>query len=190
MSLSVKKKKNFRDWHISLDVEDMTLRQAYDDQMSYGDGQADIPFIVRLFEHPSSPIAFDGAIGLKEHDYIHSILGRGMMNKDEAFVIGFTMGSSRDLNKFEKFLFTVISDHVYPKYYNWTEDDVDVFELGVIAGERLCSVPMYKVNYEMLLDKPLKEIRHMLSIDLEALRSFYMLEKKLFPDCCEPQRNV
>ena len=62
MSLSVKKKKNFRDWHISLDVEDMTLRQAYDDQMSYGDGQADIPFIVRLFEHPSSPIAFDGAI--------------------------------------------------------------------------------------------------------------------------------
>ena len=50
----------------------------------------DIPWLVRLFENPASALAFPGAINLARHDAIHVLLGRGLRNQDEAFVIGFT----------------------------------------------------------------------------------------------------
>ncbi len=53
----------------------------------------DIPLIVKLVENPKFDLPFvdifKGAIGLKEHDLVHALLGRGMLPADEAFAFRF-----------------------------------------------------------------------------------------------------
>ena len=64
-----------------------------------------IHWFVWLIENPKSPISLTGAIDLYNHDIIHILLGRGMDVKDEALVIGFTMGNSEYTNSLVKWLF-------------------------------------------------------------------------------------
>src|SRR4249919_2256821 len=91
-------KDKVRQWHIPLSREDLTLRQAHEELAVLGLKQADVPLIVQLVENPRFDFPgldiFHGATGLQAHDRIHVLLGRGLLPKDEAFVIGFTMGST------------------------------------------------------------------------------------------------
>ena len=59
-------------------------------------GQDSIPLIIKLVENPKyfTSRLFTGAVNLFTHDCIHIVLDRGLLVKDEAFVIGYTMGSS------------------------------------------------------------------------------------------------
>ncbi|OWY63259.1 hypothetical protein B7486_54070, partial [cyanobacterium TDX16] len=69
----------------------MSLAQAYN--LIVGDCPAEIPFFVWLLENPDSSFALPGKIHLRQHDYLHLLLGRGFSASDEAYVIGFTMGN-------------------------------------------------------------------------------------------------
>jgi len=75
-----------------------TLRHAFDSLMSVGNSQDEVPLIVRLAENPEYHFSglgfFKGRVTLEQHDDIHIILGRGLTLMDEAFVLGFTMGST------------------------------------------------------------------------------------------------
>ena len=58
----------------------------------------DVPLIIKLVENPKYDIGlFAGNVSLYNHDCIHLLLGRGLRVKDEAFVIGFTMGSTKKM---------------------------------------------------------------------------------------------
>ncbi len=76
----------------------MTLRQILESSSHLKAEQDDIPLIIQLVENPKFDISgidlFNRAVDLHTHDCIHVILGRAMLPKDEAFVIGFTMGST------------------------------------------------------------------------------------------------
>ena len=63
---------------------------------------------------------------LEQHDYIHILLGRGLTLMDEAFVIGFTMGSTDRVSTREQNLFSFINQVLYPKPYRFTEDGMKV----------------------------------------------------------------
>ena len=56
--------------------------------------QENIPLIIKLVENPNYNTSklFGGAVDLFTHDCVHVLLGRGLLVKDEAFVIGYTMG--------------------------------------------------------------------------------------------------
>ena len=69
----------------------LTLKDSL--QSFKGDEQSDIPFIVRLLENPESIVPLPGQINLYNHDCLHILLDRGISLLDEAFVVGFTMGS-------------------------------------------------------------------------------------------------
>jgi len=74
--------------------------------------------MVQLVENPKFSMPgfrlFHGAVDLKRHDDIHLALGRGLLPKDEAFAIGFTMGTSNKVSTAEEKLFGWISKHLYP----------------------------------------------------------------------------
>ena len=96
---------HWRDWHVPLAHDTFTLHEiilsAKEDQAS----QDDVPLIVQLVENPKFDLpwinVFNGAVNLHDHDCIHALLGRGFLPKDEAFVIGFTMGSTNRTHTFE-----------------------------------------------------------------------------------------
>ncbi len=177
----------YTDFHIPLSHGDITLRQAAADLARVGAAPEDIPFMVRLAENPKYNL-FNGAVDLKTHDYIHLILGRGLCAKDEAFVIGFTMGSTSRLSATEESLFTLVAQFLYPGIYRFTEEDVKVFRDGVRLAFVSEPLPLNRIDYTPLMERRLDTIRSELRIDGDLLRAYYAIEKRRFPDAPESQR--
>ena len=111
------------DWHIPFARDRMTLREAHADLSKLGARAEDIPLMIQLVENPRFDLPgfdlFHGAVDLQTHDYIHILLGRGLLADDEAFVIGFTMGSTNRVTTLEENLYALISRYFYPKVYQF-----------------------------------------------------------------------
>jgi hypothetical protein len=88
----------YADWQIALSRSELTLRERLDSLAAVGARQQEIPLIVHLLENPKYRLPgmtlFHGAVNIEAHDRIHILLGRGLLTEDEAFIIGFTMGST------------------------------------------------------------------------------------------------
>jgi hypothetical protein len=96
----------WKDWHIPFSRDQITLREAKESLAALGAKQEDIPLMIQLVENPRFNLPgidlFHGAVDLATHDAIHILLGRGLLPKDEAFVIGFTMGSTDQVTTMEE----------------------------------------------------------------------------------------
>ena len=93
-----------------------------------------IHWFVWLIENPKSPISLTGAIDLYNHDIIHLLLNRDMEVRDEAMVIGFTMGNSETTSSWVRWLFEFCARHLYPEGYQFDEHDLLEFEKGFAYG--------------------------------------------------------
>ena len=144
--------------------------------------------IIRLFENPASPLAFKGAITLPRHDAVHITLGRGLMPQDEAFVVGFTMGTAKTLSAVEAFAFSRIARYLYPKIYRFNAGHVKVYNLAVQYG-KACEVErIYDFPFEEYSGATLKELREELRIDIAGLQEIYRQEQQLLPGTVESRR--
>lgn len=114
----------------------MNLKQGINEFRATPDykKQSDIHWFVWLIENPKSPISLTGAVDLYNHDIIHILLNRKMEIRDEAFVIGFTMGNSSGINKYIKWLFKLIAKHLYPNGYRFSDSDIEEFNRGYAYG--------------------------------------------------------
>ena len=83
--------------------------------------QGQIHWFVWLLENPSSPISLTGAVDLYNHDIIHILLNRGMEVKDEAMVIGFTMGNSKSTSSWVRWLVEFCARYLYPEGYSFDD---------------------------------------------------------------------
>jgi len=177
----------YADWHIPLSQRSITLREAADDLGRVGAAPEDIPLMVRLAENPRYNL-FHGAVDLKTHDYIHAILGRGLLAKDEAFVIGFTMGSTNRLSATEEKLFTLVAERLYPGIFRFSREDVRVFRDAVRLAF-ICETPaLNRIDYDRYVDVPLGDVRRELRIDDGLLRAYYAIEKQRYPASPESRR--
>ena len=174
-------------WHVPLSRKDMTLREAADDLSCVGAAPDDIPLMVQLAENPKYNI-FHGAVDLKTHDYIHCILGRGLLAKDEAFVIGFTMGSTNRLSATEEKLFALVAERLYPGVFRFSREDVRVFRDAVRLAFLCETSALNQVDYGRYLDWRLGDLRRELRIDAPLLSAYYAIEKKRYPQSPESQR--
>ena len=96
--------------------------------------QGQIHWFVWLLENPSSPISLTGAVDLYNHDIIHILLNRGMEVKDEAMVIGFTMGNSKSTSSWVRWLFEFCARYLYPEGYAFDDETLLEFEGGYAYG--------------------------------------------------------
>ena len=125
--------------------------------------QGQIHWFVWLLETPSSPISFSGAVDLYNHDIIHILLNRGMEVKDEAMVIGFTMGNSQSTSSWVRWLFEFCARYLYPEGYAFDDETLLEFERGYAYG-----YTRKKRNIHIATFYPTKdviELRHEWSID-------------------------
>lgn len=179
-------------WIVKLHDEDKTMREAYDSLMTVGNSQDEVPLIVQLTENPKFHFGglgfFKGRVTLKQHDYIHILLGRGLTLIDEAFVIGFTMGSTDRVSTREQNLFSFINKVLYPKPYRFCEDGMKVFRDAIALAYVSDCLPLEEVDFEPMLDLPLREIREKLGLEVDLLRAYYAIEAKRYPECRASQR--
>jgi len=179
-------------WFIPLSSREQTLRSAYQELQSFGMKQDDVPYIIQMVENPKFDLPgfdiFHGATNLETHDYLHILLGRGIRPKDEAFVIGFTMGSTDRVSTTEERLFSFFTKYLYPKNYRFTEDDLRVFRDATKLEFISDCEPLHQVDYTLYLDWPLSRVRENLRIEEDLLRAYYAIEKRRFPDSLESQR--
>ena len=143
--------------------------------------QEDVPLIIKFIENPKYKTSklFTGAVDLFTHDCIHALLGRGLLPKDEAFVIGYTMGSGKQMARWRRNLFMFCAKYLYPEGYKFGEEERFIFNLAVVAGSK-CDVDLSNVDFHDLLDLRISEIRRDLKISYEIIKHCYGLEKRCF----------
>ena len=170
-------------WHHPLSEGSSKLHNVIDDMYEFKLAQEDVPLIIKLTENPNyfTSKLFTGAVDLFTHDCIHVILGRGVLPKDEAFVIGYTMGSGKKMSRWRRNLFLWVCKYLYPEGYKFSEEERYVFYSGVMAGSR-CPTDLSTVDFSELADYKVQAIREKLGIDKDLLKCYYCTEKRLFND--------
>ena len=182
----------WREWHVPLSRADVPLDQAYGSLRAIGLNQREVPLIVQLVENPRYDLPgieiFSGATNLRHHDLLHILLGRGLLPKDEAFVLGFTMGSSNRVGEMEERLFTLIARYLYPKEYRFDEEDAAVYKDAVRLGYISDCQSLAEVKLDTMLDRPLGRIRASIGLEEDLLRAYYAIETRRYPSSIESQR--
>ena len=171
---------NWRDWNPGLDNDELTLRAVFDTLP--GAGPDEIDQMVRLLENPASPYALPGAVRLRHHDCIHILLGRGLLNQDEAFVIGYTMGTAKEhINEEQVQLFRLAAKLLYKPPYRMTDNDLVAFDLAFALGNKSEFRHIYKFDYDRAMDLDIGDIRKELGIDAKKLKAAFREERLLLP---------
>lgn len=166
-------------WNPGLDNGEKTLSSVM--KTMPANEQADISAVVKLFENPASPLALPGAVNLERHDCIHAILGRGLLPQDEAFVIGFTMGTSKYISGFAEGLFKKASRYLYPKPYKFSKEHLIAFEIGMRYGKVCKAEEIYEFPFEHFMGEKLSKIRKKLGVSTTELKQLYRAEMILIP---------
>jgi hypothetical protein len=174
------------EWNPGLENDDLTLRETVESMPA--SPPSDIPAIVRFFENPASPCKMRGAISLVDHDHLHIILGRGLQDQDEAFVLGFTMGTEKNLTRIERWVFKFILSKLYPQPYRISSQLLCSYDLGVRAGKEMGVRKINRIDTRKYLDMRLCDVRRELGIDSKRLRELYAEESNLIPGTMVSER--
>lgn len=105
-----------------------------------------------------------------------------MLPKDEAFVIGFTMGSTNRVTATEEHLFALASKYFYPGPYKFTDDAIAVFKDAIRLGYISDCQPLSEIDYEQYMDLSLSDIRERIGLEVELLKAYYQIEKRRYPE--------
>ena len=183
---------NYQNWHLPLDKDKLSLNEAKHSLKKVSAQQHEIPLMIQLIENPKYKLPgitlFHGAVDLDTHDSIHIILGRGLLPMDEAFTIGFTMGSTNRVSVTEEQLFTFISKNLYPDIYKFDQQDIEVFRNATRLAFLSNCKPLDTIDFNSLSDLSLREIRKKIGLETDLLKAYYAIEKNRYPDSIASQR--
>lgn len=177
---------SWKEFHNPLNRGDLTLGEALDALKPFAFPQDKIPMFVRLIENPEwdwLPFYdfFPGGTTLATHDALHILLGRGLLEHDEAFVIGFTMGASGEMSEWKTRLFSLVSGTLYPEAYRFGDSALEIFADAVrLASDSGCA-PLHTQSYETMIDTPISELRALLGIPEKGLAEYFRNEAVRFP---------
>ena len=184
----------YSNWHTGLLICDpITIRGAL---KLFPDiaGSEQTPEIIWKYENPDSPDRLPGAVHIDTHDAIHCLLGRGALQADEAFVIGFTMGAASNeltVDHMKTFIKAVTTE--YPKPYDIHPQYVPSYLAGVAAGIEYFAttgIDLSKTDFSPCKDMPLSRVRSKFGIDENLLSELYTtIEARMIPETKSPQRN-
>lgn len=185
-SAATRQPAGWRAWFPGLDNVHLTLREVLATLPAAP--PAAIPWVVRLFENPQGWLPLHGAVDLATHDRIHVVLGRGLLAQDEAFVIGFTMGSTKAVSRLERWFFKCTVSHLYPAPYRIPWPVLAAYDLGIEAGRDMGVKDIHRCLGDEMLDCPLGKVRRLLGIDPLRLRRFYAREREALPESTASRR--
>lgn len=185
-------KVTWREWHVPISYNEFTLGEILSSAEHMAADQGDIPLLVQLIENPKFDVPgitlFNGSVGIEAHDCIHGLLGRGMLPKDEAFIIGFTMGSTNRVSSTEEKLYSIAAKYLYPGPYKFKDDEIQVFKDAVRLGYISDCKSLDVIDYSKFLDMNIEEVRKSLGVESSLLKAYYEIEANRYPDDLASQR--
>lgn len=166
----------------SLKVHDLLQRLP-------GISATQLPEVVKFYESPERTTALPGAISLQRHDVLHIALHRGLLDQDEAFVIGATMGSNRlELSASHVESMVQAFSRAYPEPYRVSQEKLQAYKIGVELFSTMAIPNLNHLPLEKLTGLSPKELRCALSIDSERLERAYLEEAARIPNSLESYR--
>jgi hypothetical protein len=169
-------------------VSSLTLQAAYN--LAFDLKESHIPFLVWLLENPASPLSFPGNISLRNHDYIHILLGRGISSQDEAFVVGFTMGNNTKVRWIHLQILKLFSQYLYPSPFSFSKSDLKAFNLGVSYGKKIKVRNMNELELSQYDNQTVNSVRNIFGIDVEEIRLLRKFESWLLPNTATSKELV
>lgn len=173
-------------WHPGLANDDQRLDSVIATLPGVGDNE--IPREVRELEDPASTQALAGAVSLTWHDAIHVLLGRGLLDQDEAFVIGFTMGNASDFRDADAARMKHAFAHRYPEPFRVQGQKLHAFDLGIAAGQSTLVRDVALREKTLPKTALIRDWRQALGISTDHLRSVYGREQREIPGTLESAR--
>lgn len=177
---------SYKRWFLPISYGHLTLREAYHYLQIVAAPQGKIPEIIRWTEGKDSKLVkefFYGGVDLRAHDFIHILLGRGLLPHDEAFVIGFTMGSTNRLQTLNKEAFAYIAQHHYPNAYRMDEACKVIYMDAAKIGYIMDCKPLDQVDFTPYLDMTIDEVRKRVNLRTGLLDAYYLeIEKNRHPE--------
>ena len=165
-------------WYPGLDTDNLSVGEVLDTMP--GLSSDDIPAVIRAFESPDSPLKLPGACTLAQHDVLHVLLGRGLVDQDEAFVLGFTavadpQFTDEDMERYK------LAFSIYPEPFCIRGCDLIAFELGVQAARRMQLNNLMNINVATTQFQLIGDARQEFGIDKEVLLDIYEEERQRVP---------
>lgn len=168
---------NYKYWHPGLLSNDPMTVEGHLALFPNIAGSSDTPPIIWKYENPDSPDCLPGAVDIDTHDTIHVLLGRGALQIDEAFVIGFTMGgASNTLTDEQAAIFANAMANEYPPPYNVSAERIASYFIGVEAGRAYyqdTAIDLSKNDFTNYRDTPVGTLRQKFQIDIDWLADIY-----------------
>ncbi len=153
----------------------LSFRDAHKHLMSGDelDVQEDIPRLVWLLENPDSPFHLAGSVRLFGHDCIHTLLGLGITPREEAFVLGFSMGSDCRSTRLGIGLFKVASRWLYPGKFRFNAEELKIFDRAFEYGRSRPVKCVNLVDFDRWMDSDVEfdNVREVLGIDLNEVQA-------------------
>lgn len=179
-------------WFIPFSRDDITLQMGLDSITAIPTEEDDLPLMVQLaqtpqLQKPGSSLFIPG-MNVFQHDCIHLLLGRGFLTMDEAFTIGFTMGSSKKMTSSEHSLYAFLSQYIYPEIYKFTQHELAVFKDGIKLSFISNCMPLDQFNFDDWRDEPIGKIREVVGLEPEYIEAYYAVEKRHYPHSIASQR--
>lgn len=166
---------------------DLTVQELLD--RLPGISATQLPEVVKAYESPERTTALPGAISLQRHDVLHIALHRGLLDQDEAFVIGATMGSNRsDLSDSHVKSMIQAFSRAYPEPYRVSQEKLQAYMIGVELFSTMAISNLNELPLERLVELTPKELRRTLSIDTDRLVRAYQEEAARIPNSLESYR--
>lgn len=168
--------------------EDHKIGEIYSKLREVSSLDIEFPLAVRLLENPKFKFfnrnlgIFPGAVDGTKHDYIHILLGRSFLPMDEAFVVGFCMGSTQKMSNLKVQLFNILAGAIYPKFYRFSECEKMLFTNAVEFGARHANEDLSEISKLEFSELTVKQARFNLISDWSDVKRAYKSEALQFPD--------
>lgn len=180
-----------QDWYLPLHQDSMTLMSALASVPPLSN-KSELPLMLRLQRDPDlsflGQLVFHSGVDEHQHNCIHILLGRGLLPMDQAFVLGFTLGSSRKGSTPEHRLHAEVGRHFYKHVPLFSESEGAVFKEGIKLAYLSFCAPLDSFDFQPWHNQSLREIRKAIGLEQDLLLAYFAVEKHRYPHSLAAQR--
>lgn len=111
-------------------------------------GAERLPFRVWLLESPQSPLGLPGSTLRFNRDCFHILLNRSTALVDEAYVLGFMMGTAPQMGPIRLGIYKLLAQWIYPKSYQFSSEALQAFSTGFDRGREPRFRNLYRIDFQ------------------------------------------
>jgi hypothetical protein len=178
-------------WHIPFHQDLLRLRDALA-SVPPPANLSRVPLMLRLQRDPDlsflGQLVFKAGLDQHQHDCIHILLGRGLLPMDQAFVLGFTLGSSKKGSLPEHKLRAEVGRHFNKNVPLFSEAENAVFKDGIKLSYLSFCAPLENFDFTPWHDLSLRELRQAVGLEPELVLAYYAVERHRYPHALASQR--